>query len=440
MSVVAIADAVRALEMADQGDVQPLTLQQAITIALERNPEFKKSNLGIEGAEHRRKAAGTDFLPKIGTSYSYTRLDEPQHSKILASAISPQKITIVTDTENVYRGDLHLVQPLFMGGEIYNKYKLEKLGVDVARLKDETVQNDLIYNVKTAYYNILKTQRLEEVARQSVEQIASHEKTSRDFYEQEMIAKNDLLEAQVRRAQAEQDLINAHQGVELAKSEFNTVLHQDVNTAVHIAEMSGVQELCLTLDESLTLAIDRQPVIQEIDTFIKQAQTEVRLAQGTYFPKVYLWSSYNRQGNQADMHHSPYQDPESWNVSVNVDFTFWEWGKKGHVVGEQKVKLLEAQETRKAVIDRVMLQVKDAWLMCEEYWKNIGVARSAIAHAEENFRIYRNRFSEQMATTTDVLDAQTLLTTARKNYNHAIYDYLTSCSQLEWAMATPLAQ
>ena len=122
-------------------------------------------------------------------------------------------------------------------------------------------------------------------------------------------------------------------------------------------------------------------------------------------------------------------------MTVNLDWTFWEWGKKGNVVGEQKVKLLEAQETKKEVVDKVMLQVKDAWLRCQENWKNIGVSRTAIDRAEENFRIYQNRFNQQMSTTTDVLDAQTLLTHARSNYNNSLYDYFISRAMLENAVA-----
>lgn len=412
-----------------------LTLDRAIAIAIEQNPEFKSSGLGIAGAEHRKKAAGADFLPKAGTSYTYARLNEPPRFKMPAGDVYPQKINAVMGTQNVYQWDLHVVQPLFTGGEIYNKYKLEKLGVDVARLKNDTARDDLVYSVKATYFTVLKAQKLQEVARQAVAQIESHEKTARDFFEQEMIAKNDLLEAQVRLAQAQQDLVRAEESVEISKAMLNTVLHQDVNTPLSIEDMSDAQRLSLTLTDSQALALQQRPLIREIDTTIRQAHTGVKLARGTYFPKAYAVSSYRRQGNQADMRGTEYQDPEFWSVGVNLDWTFWEWGKKGNVVGEQKVKLLQAQETKKAVTDTVLLQVKGAWLRCQENWKNIGVSRTAIERAEENFRIYQNRFEQQMSTTTDVLDAQTLLTHARSNYNNSLYDYFISRAMLENAVA-----
>ena len=98
---------------------------------------------------------------------------------------------------------------------------------------------------------------------------------------------------------------------------------------------------------------------------------------------------------------------------VNLDWTFWEWGKKGNVVGEQKVKLLRSAGSKKGGGRCVMLQVKAAWLACQETMEEYRRSRTAIARAEENFRIYQDRFNQQMSTTTDVLDAQTLLSQAR---------------------------
>jgi len=415
-----------------------LTLEQAVAIAVRENPEFMAAGLGIKGAEHRQNAARADFFPKAGTSYTYVRLTEPPRMKLPPGELSPQKINIVVGTQNRYDWNLHLVQPLFTGGAIYNTYRLEKLGVDVARLKRDIARNDLIYSVKAAYFTVLKAQKLQDIARQAVEQIGSHEKTAQAFFEQEMIAKNDLLDAQVRRAQAEQNLVRAEQGIEIAKAMLNSLLHRDVNTPVFPADMSDVQPLSLALEDSQSLAVRQQPLIREIDMTIEQARTGVKLAESSYFPKAYLISSYSRQGNQADVRGTAFEDSESWNVGVSLDWTFWEWGKKGNNVGEQKVLMLQAREAKKAVTDMVLLQVKDAWLRCREHWKNLGVSRTAIDRAEENFRMYQNRFNQQMATTTDVLDAQTLLTQAHANYNSALYDYLNARAFLENAVAKEL--
>ena len=408
-----------------------MTLEQAMEIALAENPGFTTSRLGIQEAEHRKKSAGSDFLPKLKTAYSYTHITDTPELKMPNLTAEQQALFTVPISDDFSLFRVMAVQPVFTGGEIYNKFKLERLGVDIARLKNETARNDLLYNVKGTYFTVLKAEKLLDVARQAVAQIQSHEKTARDMFEQEMIAKNDLLEAQVRLAQAEQDQVRAEQAVELAKASFNTVLHRDTGAAVDLAEPAEPKGPGLTLPESQSLAKDRRPVLRQIETAVEQAKTGVRLASGTYFPKLNFVTAYNRIGDHAATESMKYLDANTYSMTLNMDWTFFEWGKKSNVVGEQKVKLLQAQETKKSVTDQVMLQVKSAWLRSQENWKNIGVSRTAIARAEENFRIYQNRFSQQMSTTTDVLDAQTLLTHAKSNYNNALYDYFISNAMLE---------
>lgn len=412
-----------------------LTLDRAVEIALAQNPGFSAAGLGIQQAEHRRKAARADFLPKLKTTYSYTHLSDPPEVKMPSTRLVPLGSLNDTIGSDFSLFSVKAVQPLFTGGEIYNAYQLEKLGVDIARLKNDTARNDLVCSVKAAYFTVLKAQKLLEVARQAVAQIASHEKTARELFDQEMIAKNELLEAQVRLAQAEQDQVRAEQSVELAQAALNSLLHQDVNAPMALADISRAEQLMLTLAESQALALERRPLIRRLDTTIRQAQTGVRLARGTYFPKLFFVSAYNRLGDHAATETMKYLDANTWSLTVNMDWTFFEWGKKSNVVGEQRVKLLESREIKKEIVDKVLLQVKDAWLRSRENWKNIGVSRTAISRAEENFRIYQNRFNQQMSTTTDVLDAQTLLTHARSNYNNSLYDYFISLALLENAVA-----
>jgi outer membrane protein len=220
-----------------------LTLDKAIAIALERSPMLNSAALGIKEAGHRQEAARADFFPKLGTDYSYTKFDEPPEMRFVSTENSPLQSLVGKNKVEVGPGKLYkfragLVQPLFTGGALLNHYRLEQLGVDAAKARKMIVQEDTILSVKTSYFTVLKAEKMRGVAAQAVEQIKSHERVARNFFDQEMIAKNDLLEAQVRLAQAQQDLIRADNGVEIAKTSLNTVLHQDVNTPVQWQKLS----------------------------------------------------------------------------------------------------------------------------------------------------------------------------------------------------------
>jgi outer membrane protein len=339
---------------------------------------------------------------------------------------------------SVYKFRAGLVQPLFTGGALFNQYRLEQLGVDVAKARSMIAREDIILNVKVTYFTVLKAEKMRTVAAQAVEQIRSHEQMARNFFEQEMIAKNDLLEAQVRLAQARQDLIRADNGVAISKASLNTVLHQDVNTPVEVTDAAIDAPIHLGLPDCQALALQNRPLLKQIDYTIKQAERGVDLAKSSYFPKSYLVYNYNLQGDEPGVSGSEFQQAASWDVSISLQWTFWEWGKTYHQVGENRVKMQRAQEARKEIVDGISLEVKSAFLETRETHENIGVARDAISQAEENFRIYKERFDQQVATTTDVLDAQTLLSQARMNYNNALCDYNIARAKLEKAVAKEL--
>jgi outer membrane protein len=429
---------------AGAGESAPvLTLDKAIARALEKSPLLNSAKLGVNEAGHRQEAARADFFPKLSTDYSYTKFDEPPEMRFVSTGNSALQ-SLVTDNKvevgpgSLYKFRAGLVQPLFTGGALTNQYRLEQLGVDVAKARSLIAREDVVLNVKASYFTVLKAEKMRAVAAQAVEQIRSHEQVARNFFEQEMIAKNDLLEAQVRLAQSRQDLIRADNGVAISKASLNTVLHQDVNTPVEVADSVTDTPMVLPLAECQALALQTRPLMKYIDTTIRQAERGIDLAKSGYYPKSYLMYNYNLQGDDPAVSGTEFQQAASWDVSVGLQWTFFEWGKTYHQVGENRVKLQRAQEARKEIVDGINLEVKSAFLDTQETYKNIGVARDAIFQAEENFRIYKERFDQQVATTTDVLDAQTLLSQARMNYNNSLCDYNIARAKLEKAVAKEL--
>jgi len=104
------------------------------------------------------------------------------------------------------------------------------------------------------------------------------------------------------------------------------------------------------------------------------------------------------------------------------------------LVREKETRLVQAKDAVVQVEDGISLEVKDAYLRLTEARDKIDVAKLAIEQAEENFRINQERFKEQVATATDVLDAQTLLTRAKSNYFNALSDYNIAWARLDRAM------
>jgi len=233
---------------------------------------------------------------------------------------------------------------------------------------------------------------------------------------------------------AQQFLVSAENNLELAKSQFNTVLRRDLNTPTRVEDILQYAAYTAGLQECLKTALDQRPEIKASALRVEQARKAVDLDKSDYYPSVNLVGSYGRFGDTADVQGSRYQDQENWSVMARADWKFWEWGRTRHKVDAGRSRENQALDALTNAKDQVSLEVKSAYLLMREAEKRVFVAKKAIEQAEENFRLNEERYKEQVATSTDVLDAQTLLTRAKSDYFNALSDYHIALTRLERSM------
>ncbi|MBM4333468.1 MAG: TolC family protein [Deltaproteobacteria bacterium] len=403
------------------GAIRSLTLQESIEIALRNNLSALSAKEEIRGAEFRKKASFDDFLPKLSAQYAYSKLNEAPTLPI------PRVGNIPLGWEETYQFSLNLEQPLFTGFYLKTLHDLAGLGLDTSKIRLERISREITLKVKEAYFYTLKAEKLKEVAEQAFKKVAAHREVARHFYEAGMIPKNDLLQAEVQLAQFQQNLVKAENGVELARASFNTLLRLGLEEIILMPEPLNYQPFTFPLEIAQQKALANRPEVQELNLLVAQAGKSVDLVRSNYYPKVVLSASYTKSEDK------PIPQTESWNVIALAKWTFWEWGKTNHQVEEGKVKIRQAENAREELMDGIRLEVKQAYLGMMEAGKNIPVAQKAIEQAEENLRINQARYQEQAATSTDVLDAQTLLTRALTNYTNALADYNIAQARLEKA-------
>jgi outer membrane protein TolC len=409
-----------------------LDLEGSIAIALEQSAFIHSAQKEVVGAEYNKKSAVTEFFPKLKTGYSYTRLNEPVEFK--QGELGEQEVKVTTVPEDNYSWTFSAEQPLFVGGSIVNNYKLAKLGIDIAEIQEDQAELDLILQVKEGYFGILKAEKLLEVAIQAETQISEHTKVAEAFYNVGMTPRNDLLEAQVELAQAKQDRISAENDLKIAQSRFNTILRRPINAPVGIEDILFYKPYGQTIEECIEASYVGRPEILEAIKNIERTEKEVDVSESNYFPDVYLRFEYERLGDDRDLDGTDTQDPEHWQIMTSLDWTFWEWGKWRYEVGEDRVRVSQAEDGLIQIRDEVVFEVKEAYLNLHEAEESIFVAQSSIEQAEENYRMNEARYKEQVATTTDVLDAQVLLTKSQNNYYNALSDFNIAHARLERAM------
>lgn len=414
-------------------------MEESIELAFKVSPVLKAAQETVRASEMKRKQAQTGFLPKLSTQYSYTYIDKVQTLTIPGQgfgAVQTPDSTVALGTQNNYAFYLTLEQPIFTGLALTRSYELAGLGLEVSKIKFEQEKVSLAYKVKEAYWNILRSQKIRSIAEQTVLQITDHVRVARDFYEVGLIPLNDLLKSEVQLADARQNLVRSENSVLLALANFNSLLRLPLERETGVPDILKYQAFPDSLEDCQRQAFQKRAEIKEIETQIEIAGKNIQLAHSEYYPQLVLQGRYIKQGDTPAVSGSPFVEADSWDVTAALKWTFWEWGRTHYLVQERKSQRDQVKDTLAQIKDLISLEVKEAYLSLREAEKNIGVAEKSIEQAEENFRVSRLRYQEQVATSLEVLDAQTLLSQAKNNFYQALYAYNLARSRLTRAMGS----
>jgi outer membrane protein TolC len=405
------------------------TLEKGIAEALANNWSLKARKEKIEQAIDVRNQARAEFLPKLGITYGYTRQSE---ARILRSSLPGEDIAISSQNNYAWRGTVR--QPIFTGFGLLSSYELAKLGIDQSETEVELEKLDLVLRVKEAYFNILIADKAVEVAGKEVESLESNAKVARSFYKVGLIPVNEVLQAEVDLANAQQDLVRVRYDSRVTRSAFNTVLSRPIIEPVEVEDILDYRPEEVEFEEYMQRALKNRPEIKVIDIGLLQSDQQIRLAKSKYYPELALVYEYIKEGDSPNVDGSPFHDAGRWEAFATLSWTFWEWGKTYYSAREQESAKKELMQTRKALEDNIRLEVRRAVSDLEVAEENIPTTKKAVEQAEESLRVSEERYKAQVTTITEVLDAQFRLTRARVNYYRALYDHNLSRARLARAL------
>ena len=407
---------------------KPLTLEESIKIAMERSLTLHSAVVGVVGSEFRRKEAITNFLPWWTGQYSWTLNSTPVTVGVVQA--STPGVGVPT-SKDIYNYGTTVYQPLFTGGFNLATYRSAKIGVDLSKETVETTKRDIVLQVRGGYFNILKAEKFLDVAEQAVKQFEAQLEVTKAFFDVGIVPKNDVLQAEVRLANARQALVKTANDLATAKASFNILLRREVNTPFEVVDILAYKAFPLSFEQSLDEALRLRPEIKAAQLNIDQAKENVKIARSGFFPTINLTANYSRFSDELDLGGN-----FSWRGTVQAlaTFTLWNWGNTAFKVGESKVMVTQAEDSKNQLIDSITLEVKNDYLNLVTAEKNVNTAEKSIEQAEENLRMNEERYKYQVATQTDVLDAVVLLAQARVNYYGALSDFNIAKAQLERAM------
>jgi len=405
-------------------------MEECLNLAQKVNPNLDSADQAHMGALWSRWQSITAFLPKASTDYRVNRYQDQAATARSAPAFSGA---------TQYSWQASVTQPLFTGGRNSAGYLLAQLGVSAAEIRRLQAREDLILEVKQAYFGILATEKALEVAKTSVVQLQSHLNVAKNFYDVGMSPKNQVLEADVTLARAVQQVNTLTRDVMVIKARLNILLGRPVDAPIAVVDNLRQNQFPLSLAQCLEMGLTDRPELKLGRNQVEASAKNVDVARSELYPTVGLTYTTNSVGNtpRANGGWSAGRDA-SWNVAAVASFNFWEWGRTKAEIEKSKVELNRAVDALASLEDETKLNVTTHYQRLISNGLNIEVAAKAVVSAAEDLRMVNERYLEQVATNTEVLDAQTRYSQVQYDYYTALYDYNLAWATLERSLGRPV--
>jgi outer membrane protein len=423
---------------------KPLSLDEAIAAALERNPALHASRMKAEASAARSREVAASRLPSLRLGAGYTRLSEVPPFEVTLP-ISPTPIVVSQSYFNNWNLRLAVQQPVFTG------FRLEA-GAESARLLERSAgfdlakdRSELAFAVKSAYWGLARAREYETVIAETVAQVQEHLKDVRAFYDQGLLVKNEVLRTELQLSNAQLAEIDAQNAVEVARTVLISLIGGPVGTDLELttsaeSQASRVPGPAAAGDEAaaaqalLDTALASRPELQAAEFRIKASEAGVKAAKAGWYPQVSLAGNYYY--NRPNSRYLPALDKfkSTWDLGIAVSFDVWNWGQTKNQAEQAKAQLAQSRDARQLLEDQAVLEVTQCRLALTQARRKTEVAAVAVGQADENLRLVRERFRQGVALNTDVLDAEVFLLQARTAKVQAAIDLVLAQARLEKAL------
>ncbi len=392
-----------------------LSIDQSIAMALERNPHIKIASEQVNDAKQTVYQALGTALPSISLQGTHIADEKVQ---VIQNPFAPG--TLELDFTMDYQYDIRVSQPLFTGGKIALGALMAHKGLDLVKSQYENEKNNLSYDVIQAYLGVLVTQEFTDVAREGYETAQEFFEISQLLYEQGMISKLDLLQAEVQAANLLPQKTQAENGVTMARAGLKMLLGLDSEVEVLLTDAMTYNPGEYDLDQLKVDALNNRAELKQMNLSKSLSSLSVNMARADYLPVIGLSYSFTKSGNDLDLY-------DDWNnsymVAVGLSYDLFKAGTRYSKVKQARIAQRQVNYGYDALKDGILLEVEQVYLQLMEAQKNILSQKKTVGQAEEAARLAKIQFREGTITNLQANQIQINLTAAKANYLQALFNY-----------------
>ncbi|MFL5246287.1 MAG: TolC family protein [Myxococcales bacterium] len=391
-----------------------LSLDEALRIARERQPQLREARAAVEAAQARVDQSRAPFLPQVGGLVTYQHNLRPSASASGVTAPAPSGGTTPAPSvttgrsANFYNAAITLNQLIWDFGKTAGQYEASKLLASAQQNAERTVALQIDNNVRAAFFQARATRALVGVAREAVDNFGKHLDQTQGFVEAGTRPEIDLAQARADLANAKAQLIDAQNNYLISKAQLNQAMGVAGASDYDVADesLAPVPDEDAALESLAQQALTNRPELLSIENQVRAQLETVRAFKGGYWPTI--------SGNVGATEGGANPDDLTWNATLGLTLS-WQLFQGGETRAQvHEAEAVAGQLSAQLDLQRlqVRLDVEQALLAIRAAKSVLEAQRETVLNARDRLRLAEGRYETGVGNAIELGDAQVALTTA----------------------------
>lgn len=328
--------------------------------------------------------------------------------------------------KNVYSAAIMLTQAIYTGGSRNAAKEAAKLARRAAVARELRVYQNVCASVRKAYYSMRRAEAKERVALEAMSLAKRHQARAEAFFKEGLVAKGDVLRSKVAVADTELNRIRAQNGVELAITALERAVGGEIDRQSLKGGELAPREMPVLNSEN---EYDMRAELRAYKFLSEQAEKIARAERGKLLPQILFGGGYATVSDNF----FPDENGE-WRAGLMLSWTLFDSGEAAARTRQARAQAREYLHTVEDLKNEVKTEIAEARLNLRSAESRLEVAERQVAESKEDYRIAEKRYSAQVGTNLDMLDARLALTNSMTEHVDALYDIETAKSDLVLAL------
>ncbi len=404
----------------------PLSLDQAIELALKQNQQVKIAQYGVSKADAQAQEAVGNALPTLNVSAGFNRnIELPVFFFPVNGTLTPVRFGL----DNAYQASATLTQILF-NSAVFNGIGTSKIYQDAARANYKSAVATVVTETKRRYYNALAAKQFVGIAEQTLANTEENYRTISALFNEGLVAEFDQIRSQVAVENVRPEVTNAEAGYNNAVSALMTYLSMDLADTVELTTTDlGAPEALPDEDAAIIKAIQENYDLKALELQMQVADGMIDVYRSSYYPTLTFVGQWQNQGQSNTFNN--WLSATSSFVGLNFSFNIFNGTKTLAQIDQAKADFASVSEQYAMLQNNVRLQVRVIINDLRSALQRIEAQQSTVQQAERGFEISRIRYTEGTGSLLEINDAQVALSRAQVNRLSALLDYYTKRAEFD---------